>query len=110
MLEKISANGLVRTAEPTELAVRRIVMSASNEWTQWHLTPRGWERGTEHWDHRTEEREIPPDRVLTVQIGERYPSVFSKPQQYSDEVWRLDDAAQVGKLFERFGYGPPKTD
>ena len=22
-------------------------MSASNEWTEWHLTPRGWERGSE---------------------------------------------------------------
>ena len=25
-------------------------MKPSNEWTEWHLTPQGWERGTEKTD------------------------------------------------------------
>ena len=57
-------------------------MSASNEYSIWHLTPRGWEEGTEKLDFGTTERPVPPDAVLTLEYHERYSSIYSAPERW----------------------------
>src|SRR5260370_29798787 len=66
-------------------------MSLSNEWTEWHLTPAGWVRGTEKEDFRTVDPEPPPDRVKTVVWHDRLSSRFSKPERSHDETWSSPD-------------------
>jgi hypothetical protein len=81
-------------------------MSASNEWTEWHLTPNGWIRGTEQEDFRTVERPPPPDRVLTCTYHDFLSSTFSKPDRYVEEDWRSADAVHVQQLLEKYGPCP----
>jgi hypothetical protein len=82
-------------------------MSLSHEWTDWHLTPRGWEEGSTEVDfgHVTE-KEPPPDRVLTVRFTEKLTSPYSKMHTWHDEKWRSDDANAVKTLLDKFGPPP----
>lgn len=82
-------------------------MSASNEWTLWHLTPRGWERGTEKTDFgEADEKPAPNDRVLTVKYREFMSSMFSSIEKTRDEVWRSQDERLVADLLAKFGPAP----
>jgi hypothetical protein len=81
--------------------------------TEWHLTPRGWERGTETDDTGVvEEIEPPDDRVLTARYYVPYVSCFGPFPDETDlpgrhfEAWRSDDADQVATLLEKFGPVP----
>ena len=51
-------------------------MSASREWEEKHLTPRGWVQGSCRHDGRSDVQPMPPDAVLTVRktvaIGTAY--------------------------------------
>lgn len=82
-------------------------MSAINEWTKWHLTPRGWERGSER-THDHIHRDLPDDRVLTVTFREYLAAANYKVQHWHDENWRSDAAGAVAALLEQ--YGPPPAD
>jgi len=83
-------------------------MSASNEWTEWHLTPRGWERGSEKIDFSgPTDVAPPPDRVLTSTYHEYLSSVYSSIDRYHKETWRGNDEALIKKLLAQFGE-PPK--
>ena len=84
-------------------------MSASDEWTEWHLTSSGWERGFFHYDNGPKTGgEAPSDRALTVRLREVLSSVFSKYPHYSHDVlWRCDDEARIVRLVEQFGDLPP---
>jgi hypothetical protein len=47
-------------------------MPISDEWTDWHLTPKGWESGSLKVDGQGVTDIAPPDdRVLTVREHER---------------------------------------
>jgi hypothetical protein len=81
-------------------------MSASNEWTEWHLTPRGWERGTEKQDFGRVDREPPADRVLTVVYGQFMGSSFSRMQESLDTTWQSHDTAAIAALKDKFGPPP----
>jgi hypothetical protein len=81
-------------------------MSLSNEWTEWHLTPTGWVRGTEKEDFRTVDREPPPDRVKTVVWHDRLSSRWSKPERWHDETWSSSDKAAISDLVAKFGPPP----
>jgi hypothetical protein len=81
-------------------------MSASNEWTEWHLTPRGWERGTEKEDFRRVDREPPADRVLTVVYRQFLSSSYSKMEESLDTTWQSHDATAIAVLKEKFGSPP----
>jgi hypothetical protein len=54
-------------------------MSASNEWWEYHLTPRGWIDGTEKTDFALTEKAPPEDRVATYKFSEFLSSIYSKP-------------------------------
>jgi hypothetical protein len=81
-------------------------MSASNEWTEWHLTPAGWVRGSERMDFaQLQSRPTPLDRVLTVtnkEVGNGYGPIHASQQ----EDWRSDDADAVAELLVKFGKAP----
>jgi hypothetical protein len=47
-------------------------MTASREWTEYHLTPAGWMRGSEKTDFDQNEVTPPADRVLTMRYVEEH--------------------------------------
>ena len=82
-------------------------MSFSLEYTDWHLTPRGWEKGTEKIDFgATTEVKPPADRVLTFRFLEEQTSAYSKMHKSSRERWRSTDSAAVDRLLAKFGDAP----
>lgn len=84
-------------------------MSLSDEWTEWHLTPRGWESGTERIDFAgITPKNRPEDAVLTVRWRESLSSMYSKPDRYHTTVWRSNNKEAVDKLLSQFG-DPPKS-
>lgn len=84
-------------------------MSASNEWTLWHLTPRGWERGTEQKDFcDAAEKPAPSDGVLTFKYGDFMSSMYSRTEKTCDEVWRGQDERLVADLLAQFGSAPSR--
>lgn len=82
-------------------------MSASNEWTEWHLTPRGWESGSEMVDIGNETYKSPPaDRVLTFKYCEHMSSMYSGIDKTCNETWRGSDASVIESLLATFGPAP----
>jgi hypothetical protein len=81
-------------------------MSASDEWTQWHLTPR--ERGTEKGNFRCVDRDEPIDRARTVTYREYQSSGFSSLDKSSDVEWECDDKAKIEALTQQFGPAPSR--
>ncbi len=81
-------------------------MSASYEWTEWHLTPGGWMRGSERTDCGREEVEPPLDRVLTVRYIDEH-NGYSARQSHSEE-WRSQDSTAVHSLLDQYGPVPAR--
>ena len=62
-------------------------MSLSKESTEWHLTPKGYERGSETRDFGPDEIKPPPaDRVATYRWVEEQSSTYSKAHRVHEEV------------------------
>jgi hypothetical protein len=80
-------------------------MALRKEWTEWHLTPRGWERGATRvqgrGNHWTPE---PEDRVASWVYSETETSVGLR--RHSEPTWDNKLAAQVNELLTRFGPCP----
>ncbi len=82
-------------------------MSASHEFTEWHLTPDGWKEGTRVVDVAGGQRVEPPsDRVLTCCYHEKLPSMYGKMDRWVEEIWRSPDSAAVAELLEMYGECP----
>lgn len=82
-------------------------MSASNEWTEWHLTPQGWERGSEKEDFTGINRKPTPDGcVMTVVHRERIASSFSGIERSDETSWTSPDTKAVEALLAKFGKAP----
>ena len=81
-------------------------MAASNEWFDYHLTPRGWELGTNKTDFAYEEKAPPSDRVLTIRLTEYLSSHFSTMDRGREELWRSPDEAGMAALIKTFGSSP----
>lgn len=82
-------------------------MAASNEWFDYHLTPRGWELGS----HKTDcgapvSIEPPADRVMSIHVAERMSSPFSKLDRTESVSYRTDDQETLERLINRFGDSP----
>jgi hypothetical protein len=76
----------------------------SNEWTEWHLTPRGWVRGSTRRDPKViDDVEPPSDRALTKRYCEYGVSSVEATQE---ELWRSPDAALVAGLLSQHGEAP----
>jgi hypothetical protein len=80
-------------------------MVEPQDWTHWHLTPRGWVPGA--WA-RDEAADLsvppPPDRVLTYEYFE-YRSPENRVPVFR-EVWRGPDFAQLVDLLAQWGEAP----
>lgn len=82
-------------------------MSASNEWTEWHLTPRGWERGSEKIDFgEARIKAAPSDCVLSLRYREYMSSVHSKTDRSCAEIWRSNNENSISELITKFGEAP----
>jgi hypothetical protein len=81
-------------------------MSASDEWTEYHLTPAGWVEGSSQRDFARVKRVTEPvDRALTVvyrELAESYSPFY--PSQ--NETWRSSDSQLVATLLEKHGPAP----
>lgn len=81
-------------------------MAASDEWTDWHLTPSGWERGSEKEDFNSTERPTPLDRVCTYRWREYLSSTFSTMDRKLELLWETDDKSALQSLKQKFGDAP----
>jgi len=82
-------------------------MSFSKEWTEWHLTPRGWERGSERVDGQgLTSVPLPTDRVKTVRWLEEQTSGYGKMHKSHVSDWDNGDKEQLKELVIRFGQPP----
>jgi hypothetical protein len=82
-------------------------MSASNEWFDYHLTPRGWELGSSKTDFgRPVTKDPPSDRVISIHVTERLSSSFSKVDQTTTVTFQTDDTEALNDLIARFGESP----
>lgn len=82
-------------------------MSASNEWTEYHLTPKGWVEGSCQVDFAgVQHKEPPPDRVITERYREELSSSFSKVHRTTTVQWMSGDTATIARLKGQFGQCP----
>ncbi|MFT4112136.1 hypothetical protein [Silvibacterium sp.] len=82
-------------------------MPLRKEWTEWHLTPRGWERGATrvHGQGNTWVEE-PLDRVLSFVYQELETSDSPEVKKWKEETWRSKKAEDVTALEQQFGACP----
>lgn len=87
-------------------------MAPRREWTEWHLTPRGWESGsTRHGDQGNNWQTEPEDRVLSAVYKEQQTSSQPAATCGTEESWRTKDpikAADIPTLLARYGACPPR--
>lgn len=82
-------------------------MAASNEWTEWHLTPRGWVMGSEKDDFKgLTHREKPDDCVMTAKHSEYAGSVHSRLDRTDETTWKHSDVDLVESLLKQYGPAP----
>jgi hypothetical protein len=83
-------------------------MTASLEYTDWHLTPTGWRRGTTKLDNGTiQEVPTPLDRIATYRYTEEYPSLFSRPDVFTKVTYQCpNQERELLKLLDQFGACP----
>lgn len=88
-------------------------MAIRKEWTEWHLTPRGWEQGsTRREGCGNDWRDEPADRLLSYQHVELESS--SMPRRVTtEETWRTKDPealSQLAPALEKHGRCPERLD
>ena len=88
-------------------------MAIRKEWTEWHLTPRGWEQGSTRRDGRGNDwRPEPADRLLSYQHVELETSTTPR-RVTTEETWRTKDPAlleQLGAALATHGPCPPRLE
>jgi hypothetical protein len=88
-------------------------MAIRKEWTEWHLTPQGWEQGSTRREGRGNEwRDEPADRLLSYQHIEIHGSA-GHPKITTEETWRTKDTAALQQLeaaLARYGAAPSRLD
>jgi hypothetical protein len=73
-------------------------MAIRKEWTEWHLTPRGWEQGSTRREGKGNDwREEPGDRLLSYQHVELETSPTPR-RVTTEETWRTKDPALLQQL------------
>lgn len=80
-------------------------MAATNEWEEWHLTPKGWIRGTVKTDFATDVVDAPTDRVATYKFREYAGSIYSTGSISWDAIWQRKDS-DPKELIQKYGEYP----
>ncbi len=82
-------------------------MANRNEWTEWHLTPHGWKRGSTRvqgvgntWVDE------PEDRVLSYVYKEVQTGSSPETKVSSEETWRSKTATGTEALLREHGASP----
>lgn len=86
----------------------RVNMAASDEWTDWHLTPSGWVKGSQETDYSTTEKVTPEDAVLTMRWHVYQGSAHGRTQRYHEETWAVADRSLIDKLQSQHGEAPKR--
>lgn len=83
-------------------------MALSKESQEYHLTPKGWVKGSFKGDGLGNDTKvsIPEDRVLTITCFEELPSAFSKPNYYDQVIWKSKNKHLIEKLRAKWGKKP----
>ena len=79
-------------------------MTASYEWTEYHLTPRGWESGSEKTDFGCRDVSPPVDRVMSVRYIQEH-NGYSMGDRF-EETFRASDEITLEGLRRKFGQPP----
>jgi hypothetical protein len=84
-------------------------MAARKEWTEWHLTPRGWEKGATrvHGQGNTWVEE-PLDRVLSSVYQELQSDGSAEIKKWVEETWRSKKSNEVDDLLKKYGPCPER--
>jgi hypothetical protein len=81
-------------------------MAASKEWTEWHLRPNGWTRGTVRTDSTIDVVERPNDAIATWRYLEEI-AYAGRPDCKTSEIWRSNiTSEQFISLQDQFGDCP----
>jgi hypothetical protein len=82
-------------------------MPVRKEWTEWHLTPRGWEKGATrvHGQGNTWVEE-PLDRFLSCVYQELQTDASPEAKKWKEETWRSKKSEDVAALEQKFGACP----
>lgn len=82
-------------------------MAASIEWQEWHLTARGWVRGSYQLDFQKAQIVVPPeDRTLSVRYTEEISHPFRPMRKRTQVLWRISDETLVRELLGQHGGCP----
>jgi hypothetical protein len=84
-------------------------MAARKEWTEWHLTPRGWEKGATrvHGQGNTWVEE-PVDRLLSCVYQETETDASPDVQKWSEETFHSKKKDEVDAALGKFGPCPER--
>ncbi len=84
-------------------------MALRNEWTEWHLTPRGWERGATRVQGKGNTWTVEPeDRALSFVYKEVETSASPEVRKSAEETWRSKTATNVNDLLRQYGTCPER--
>ena len=78
-----------------------------NEWTEWHLTPEGWQRGSTRVQGKGNTwADEPETRVLSCVYKEVATSSSPEATTSLEETWRSKTATDIDALLRQHGAGP----
>ena len=87
-------------------------MAISRQWTEWHLTPRGWVSGSSRRDGEGNVwRDEPEDRIVTFDYQEQIDKAHPEPHATVQESWRsktVGAGAGIDHLLAQHGPCPRK--
>jgi hypothetical protein len=84
-------------------------MAVRREWTEWHLTPRGWQPGsTRREGAGTKWTDEPEDRVLTCVFQELQGNQPPDTERSTEETWRSKKGDNLDDLLKQYGSCPER--
>lgn len=84
-------------------------MALRNEWTEWHLTPEGWQKGSTRVQGQGNSwAEEPENRALSWVYKEVETSASPEVKITHEETWRSKTATDIDALLRQHGPCPRK--
>ncbi len=82
-------------------------MAIRNEWTEWHLTPGGWHKGSTRVQGKGNTwADEPEDRVLSYVYKEVETNSAPEAKTSLEETWRSKTATDIDALVRQHGSSP----
>ena len=82
-------------------------MAIRNEWTEWHLTPQGWQRGSTRVQGKGNIWvDEPEERALSFVYKETETSASPQTAVSCEETWRSKTAPAIDALLRQHGPSP----